>query len=482
MTASGSGRRAACSALAVLCTALMTSPTAALDTSYRISTGAVLTDNIDQAPRGQEESELVLFVTPGLTLSSRGGRGRVELNYSASGLYYTRESDSRLRHQLRSLARTELVPELLFLDADASYDQELVSTRPDLGADLIRGGGGVSDVFRYRISPYVQQRYGPYARGELRLQHRAVDYRDADGVDSETNGVAVRIDSGPAFSTFDWELRYARDRVDYDDDSRSEFERYSGLLRYHVTDQVSVFGEAGRERDRFDQGDERSRPSGNLWRTGVTWTPTTRTRIDAFYADRYFGSYFGGSVRHRFRSSTWVFDYREEPTTAALVDPTAVGLTPPGEEPSPVLDQEGNPVFLDADSPRFTTEAFVRRRATLSVQGQLSRFGWRVRAFEERRDYEFSDRDESVLGVGLGLNYLVAPRTRVSAGYDWLRTKGQDDLGEERSQRASLGVQYQLSRNSDVLARYDYLESDGVEGGREGYRENRASVFFSTRF
>ncbi len=462
---------------------LLSHSAGAWDTELRIGVGATYSDNINQAPRGEQESELVLQVIPGFSMSRSGAQLSLNLNYSAQGALYTDDSDrNTVLHRLGSRANAELLDDLLFIDADANYSQRLLTSRPDLGADPVGREGDFSDVLTYRISPYLTPRWGEYLSAEIRYEHRAVEYRDDASLDSRSDRFAYRIDSGTATPRLSWALRYDRDDVDFDDDSTARFESYSGLLSVNITEQVSVFGELGRDRNRFTQVGQTSQPSGTLWRTGVTWVPSTRTQVEGFYADRYFGSFFGGSLRHRFRHSTWAFDYQEEPSNIArlageLGDPSMFDDLQP-----PVLDADGNPIITDQEFPELTTEAFVRRRGTLAVQGQRSKVGWRVRAFQERREFEFSQRDEEVLGAGVGLNYRFAPRTQLTFDHDQLRTDNQAQPDSERSHRTRLGVQYTVGPRTSLSTNYQFLKSDGIDGVREPYEENRVNLLLNSRF
>lgn len=466
---------------------LMSVPAArAWDADFSIGAGVTYSDNINRAPRGEEESELVFQLVPTVSASRQGGRGRAELRYSAQGLAYAEDSDrNTVFHQFRLQTMTELVKEFLTLDAGADYSQRLIDPQSDLGSDLITREEDFSDVLTYWIGPRIRQRLGAHATADLSLQHRAIKYRDASDLDSTSNGVDLQINSGAQFQRLEWQLRYSRDRTDYDDDASAEFERYSGLLRFNLTDQFSVFAEAGREGDDFDQAGERSRPSGDIWRGGATWTPTTRTQLEGFYANRYFGSFVGGSLRHRFRHSTWTFDYDEEPSTSALIAPEFPGIPVPGGTDQPILDEDGNPVVTDDDFFTPTTESFIRRRANLAVQGQRSRIGWRLRAFREEREFEFSDRDEAALGAGFGLSYRVASRTRLTFDYDWLRTERdtEDETSRTvRSHRARLGLQYDIGRRTALSANYQFVDSDSSGEEQDAYQENRVTLFLNTRF
>ena len=462
---------------------LLSHAAAAWDADLRIGVGATYSDNINQAPSGEQESELVLQVIPGFSIARSGTQLNLDLNYSAQGALYTDDSDrNTVFHRLGSRANAELLNDVLFVDADANYSQRLLTLRPDLGADPLGREGDFSDVLTYRISPYFTPRWGEYLSGEIRYEHLAIDYRDEGSLDSRSDRFSYRIDSGAATPRLSWAVRYDRDDVDFDDESTAQFETYSGLLSVNLTEQVSVFGELGRDRNRFTQVGQTSQPSGTLWRTGVTWTPSNRTQVEGFYADRYFGSFFGGSLRHRFRHSTWAFDYQEEPSNIARLAGT-LGEVPMFDDlQPPVLDADGNPIITDQEFPELTTEAFVRRRGTLAVQGQRSKIGWRVRAFQERREFEFSERDEEVVGAGVGFNYRLAPRTQLNFDHDQLRTDNQAQPDSEFSHRTRLGVQYTVGPRTSLSTNYQFLKSDGIEGVREPYEENRVNLLLNSQF
>jgi len=470
--------------LAAALAALILSPAHAWDGELSLGVGATYSDNINLAPPGQEESDLVLSVTPGLSVSREGGRIAFDFDYRGNGLLYAGDSErNNVFHQMSADANAELVPELFFLDANARYDQRLISSGTGtLGRDLVSSPSDFSNVLTYRFSPYVRPRLGSYANTELRYQYWVTEYAGDSDQSSQTDEIRLRIDSGEAFGRLGWSLRYGGTQVDYDDGTSTEFEEYRGRLRVDPIEQLGIYAEAGHENDPSDSGNARSRRSGNLWQLGVIWTPTIRTRAEIFYADRYFGNYFGWSLRHRFRSSTWAFDYQEEPSTAALTAPDVTGSGRLGLDEGPLLDEAGDPLVVDGDFPATTTDSFLRRRATLAVQGQRVRIGWGARLFYEERNYASSQQDETRMGAGLNLSYRIAPRTQVFGNLDWLRSDSEDEVDNENSQLVRFGLQHELGPYRSVSADYRFVNSEGFEGGVESYRENRVSVVFSAFF
>jgi len=449
----------------------------------RLYTGVTYSDNIDLAPTGQEQSDIVISVVPGLSILREGGRASFTLDYQVLGLLYVNNSDRNdLFNQMRTSGMAELVPESLFLEADASYYQRSTASDSSLGQDLVSRPGEFSNVLTYRLSPYARSRFGNYASTDLRYDYWNINYQGDSGIDSENHRIGLRINSGDAFRRFGWSLRYDRAQVDYNDGTATEFQNYWGRLRANISEQLSLYAEAGRDNDSSDDTNQSSRRSGNRWRVGVLWTPTNRTSMEGFYADRYFGSYFGARLRHRFRSSTWAFDYEEEPSTAALITPDVTVASAFGAGEGAVVEESGDPVVFDEDFPNNTSQSFLRRRATLAVQGQRARVGWGARVFFEQRDYESSQQDETRTGGGLNLSYRVAPRTQALGNLNWLRTEGQSEVSTENSQLARLGLQHELGPNTALSAFYRYVQSDGSEGGTDSYRENRLTLVLTRIF
>lgn len=66
----------------------------------RISVGTTFSDNIRLAPSDEAESDLVLQVDPGVSVRKQGGRLELRFDYTAQGLLYTQQGETKLNNKL----------------------------------------------------------------------------------------------------------------------------------------------------------------------------------------------------------------------------------------------------------------------------------------------------------------------------------------------------------------------------------------------
>jgi len=95
-----------------------------------------------------------------------------------------------------------------------------------------------------------------------------------------------------------------------------------------------------------------------------------------------------------------------------------------------------------------------------------------MRGFDERREFELTDRTERVQGIVGNLGWRATPRTRAFAN---LSLEESSFAGEDRDDtliRLGVGVARELTPRSTGSVEYRYRERDSDVDERD-YRENR---------
>jgi uncharacterized protein (PEP-CTERM system associated) len=451
------------------------------DFTPRVGISQIYTDNVTLAPRGEEEHEHITQLDTGFTASRQGARGRARLAYNLQSLAYWREERrNSTYHQFSGDGRADLLPERFFVNTRATYSQRLVS--PGIVGDNISVAGTRADVFTFGISPTFIHRFGDAATGQLTYSYDRVDYQNS-GVarnSSETNRVLANLDSGPAFTRIGWGLSYRRTETDFDDGSAVTFEIAEALARLNVTQRFSVFAAGGYEDNDFEQDPSRARPDDTFWRAGAVWQPGPRTSMEAFYGERFFGETYGGIFNHRFRNSRFFMNYTETPTTVSRFDIV--------REVRPVVDEFGDPVFVDGEPvleevefPDLDTGVYLSKRFTSGFTGQRRKTGWGIRIFDERREFELTDERERVQGVSANVSWLMAPRTRLLVNGSVQQRDYRDTDREDTYYIFGTGLARDLGRRAIAALTYRYVERDGNQPEND-YRENRVMASVRATF
>src|SRR5258706_15079699 len=84
-----------------------------------LSVSETVTDNVNLAPAGSERRDWVTSVSPGISVSASGPRLRLSAAYSPQLVYRANQGTDDVFQQLNANANTELMQQLLFVDATA---------------------------------------------------------------------------------------------------------------------------------------------------------------------------------------------------------------------------------------------------------------------------------------------------------------------------------------------------------------------------
>ncbi len=119
-------------------------------------------DNVDLDPDGAEQSALVSELVPGITIRSESARVTAALDAFPIIRHQTAGEDEglSLAGDLAGLGRVEAVEDLFFVDAQASVSQQVLDSRAAASTANER------TVQVYRISPYLQNRFGGFAEAD----------------------------------------------------------------------------------------------------------------------------------------------------------------------------------------------------------------------------------------------------------------------------------------------------------------------------
>jgi uncharacterized protein (PEP-CTERM system associated) len=445
-----------------------------------VSIGQIYSDNIEQAPRGEENSEPVTELNAGFTLNRDGPRGSGRFDYNLQGLAFWDETDSNdVYQQFSGAGDVAVAPERLFVEGSVDFRQRSVDRDGSLSDNLTLNADR-TDVLSLRISPYLIQRFEDAAIGELRYAYSRVDYGSEadDEVDSETNRLLATLDSGPMFERLGWGLSYDYSKEDFDNGSSFESQVVEALGRWRTTERASVFAAIGYEDNEFELDPSLSSPDGFLWRVGATYQPAARTFVEGFFGERYSDSTYGLEMRHRVRTGQLFASYTEELTTT---NDDEFELRPIRDAfGDPVFDPEtGIPLF---EEPDLTTNVYLSQRFSAGFRGRLTKTDWGVRIYNDRREFQNDGSSERVTGVASNVTWRLAPRTRLRADARWEESTFSDEAGREDTiLRLGAGLSRDLGRGADASLEYSYQDRDSTIDDLD-FSENRITATFTKVF
>ncbi len=243
-------------------------------------------DNVDLGPEGDEESAFISELVPGVKIRSESARVIAALNAFPILRHQTAGEDEglSLAGGFAGLGTVEAVEDLFFVDAQASISQQVLDSR---AADST---ANERTVQIYRVSPYLQNRFGGFAEAEARYRLSQVfadDEATASGgqtSDTTTHALNLSLESGSDFSRLFWamsSLVSEESRTEDDDVSRREVDLE---MRYAIDRAITLIAAGGYQF--FDDGNPADEVSDPTWRVGFRWRPGPRTDLEATYGQR----------------------------------------------------------------------------------------------------------------------------------------------------------------------------------------------------
>lgn len=354
-------------------------------------------DNIRLAPRGSERGDWVTQATPGLALTATGPRLKLTAQYQMQNQFYAANNQQNsTRHQLNADAHSTLINNQLFLDGRATLGQQNISPLGAQAVNNINITSNRADVMTLVISPYLRHRFRELSNAEVRYTHSLVNTTAAGLANSQTQQLALKLDSGDTFRILAWGVDYNRQQSLYSNYLLPiNNESYTANLSYLITPRFALTATAGHEKsDYIAIG---TPPAGSVYSAGFSWKPSMRTTLEASAGHRYFGSNYMLNAKHRSRRTTWSMSYSEDITTTQ-----AQFLANTGTQTLP------GPVNL------LSNQVFLQKRlqTSMTIEGRRNQLMFTL--FDATRDAQTAQAQNIAL---LGLtNQTLANNSRQLGG------------------------------------------------------------------
>ncbi|MEE4639366.1 MAG: TIGR03016 family PEP-CTERM system-associated outer membrane protein [Wenzhouxiangella sp.] len=438
----------------------------------------VYSDNIALNPSGDEDGEFVTAIDASIGALREGAQSRLQADYRFLGVAYWSEDEQKGYHQLNGGGMVEVVPDRFRIEGSASYFQRQRS-RGGVGGDLINLGVDRFDVFDLQLSPIYTQTFGNTASTEVRYTFGLVDYDDSAVQDNSStrNQLRAVVESGPAFSTVGWQLSFNRSVTDFDDGVKVTLQTAEALARWIYSPRLNLFAAVGDDNNRFEQNLGNSGTSGTSWRTGVEWAPSTRTKGDIFFGERFFGRTYGGNLEHRFRDGLVFARYSENLQT--------VNVRSGGFNVS-LVDPEIDPGLVeDGDVPDIFSGVFLSRSFSLGLTLRRPKSELTARIFRDDREFDVTRPDERGQGLRLDAGWQWMPRTRLFGDLRLEeRTFSQIQDRTDTIFETRLGVGRSIGPQMEATVNYLFRQRDSSGSSASGfdYTENRITATISRSF
>jgi uncharacterized protein (PEP-CTERM system associated) len=473
------------------------------------------TDNVNQAPAGEERSRLVTMVTPGFTLVNETPRLKFSATYQLNLYGYSGgRSDNTNSHTstLRADAKARLAGDWLFMDASANIQQLATSAFGPQGSGSGYSNANSDEMRSYRISPYVRHAFGSTATAELRYVHDWVN-SDAFGFGiSNGDTISLLLASGPSFRKVGWSLSASHQDIDDSAAAKSTIDIANVGLNYQLSSQLNV--SLGGGYDKYDYNSLGGVTKGASWSAGLRWNPSARTSVEARAGHRFYGPSYLLTLQHRSRGTIWNINYDDAVTntrsqlvlpatvnTASLLDRLFSASVPDPLQRAAVIQAymaaANLPISLPNAINYLSNRYVLQRQFQASVATKLAKSTAMFSIFRTKREALSIVQTDSALlgsqlanlndntdqkGVNASLSYQLGPRSQATVSATAYRAESLSTDRVDNNRQFSLFLTRQFSARLSALAEVRRVNGHSVGVGARKYTENALSAGLSMKF
>lgn len=276
------------------------------------SANATLTDNVKLSAT-DKQSDLLLVAQPGIQIGGQSGRVRGFLDYSLMASLSARGNTSNsFRSLLNASGNAEVVPNRLFVDANASISQQSLSPFGTQSTDPSLDNDNSTQVTTVNVAPYTQGQIAGQVNYLGRAFYTHTDSGSSQASNSTVFGWLLGFDSTTRWSQLSWGLDFSYREARFTD-RRNEFDQLNVLsLTYAVTPELHATVRGNVETSNLTTVEDETNTG---WGGGVTWRPSPRTRFIAEYDQRVFGNSHLYSFNYRTPRTVWIISDRQSLST-----------------------------------------------------------------------------------------------------------------------------------------------------------------------
>ena len=473
------------------------------------------TDNVSQQREEIARNQFITEAAPGLNVTAK--TPRLELSANARWRLFSfsdKGNDPNLHDSERNYqatGRAMLVDQLMYVDASASGMRQSVSAFGQLQNNPYSGANR-TDVSTWRISPYLQHRFGSFASGELRYARDSVDAAVGGYGSSVASNTSANLSSGTAFVDLGWYLNYYRQQLKQELSGDSTSQNAVVGIRHRMASHLTLTTSAGY--DEYNYAALNERTAGPSWTLGFIWTPSTRSKLEASFGHRYFGKTGSLDGTHRSRNIVWSLNYSDQVTTTrsqfllpASIDTAAMlDRMFSASFPDPVQRQQAVQAYIAAaglppslaNSVNYLSNRYVRAkqlRGAAILRGARSSLTFSV--FKDRREALSLQQSDSALlgsqlatlndnvsqrGVNIDAEYRLSPISSLMASAYLVRVQSLDTdiTNNNRTWRLAASRRFGKHATGNIEARH-VLGNLGFDR-KSMYHENAIAATLSVLY
>ncbi len=421
-----------------------------------ISINETYTDNVNlTSDDGDQNSDLISEIAPGISIRGRGGRTSLDLDYSFRQFFFKNTDQDESTNRLNATGQIELWDRVAFIDGTASMSRQVVDSR-DATTDTAAGEfNNRTDVRTFDISPYFLHHFGSWVETGSRYRYSTVSVSGDAAEDTTTLTETFRANSGRQFQRLRWSLLVNRFKEMRDGDAPSNKTlMVDNDYTYVWNRKVSILAGIGYED--IEDNTLIDQPEGVTWNAGLALNPGPRTSLRATFGRRFDDDNFAFDLSHQLSSRTRITaNYSESLESSQRLVARDLGFVGTDVDGNLIDLRTGLPFNPGTDAFGLQTETFRQKRFFTSLNGSRKRNRFNVAAFWEERKTDGTGTDDTVYGIAGNLSRTLSRRTTGSVRLTYRRTKFEG--GEDRTDdfyAVTGNLSYQIFRNTSAVLSY----------------------------
>lgn len=432
----------------------------------RLTVEQAYNDNIDLEPKGQEQSDFVTSISPGLSVRGTGRKLSLNFDYDPEQVFFWKDSsESDLRQRFRGFANAELIEQLLFFEASGSVNQQFTDNTGAIGGTTLTTSDNLETVQTYSAGPILRNHFGTFADTELRYTYSAFLIGGDDVADTTQNEVGFLARSGRDFTRVAWTLTANASEAERDGgtgtfsgtDTERQLARFD--TQYAINSSFSLLAGVGYEK--IEDPTLTDPPDDPIWDVGFLFRPNSLSTMRFTAGERFGGANYNAAVDYQYSPLTrFRASYVQAINTSQGLGVQGLSTLGLGQSGTLINTQTGQP-FLPGD-PRFgvSSAAFRQDRFSAGVEHTSLRNRYSLNVFDEKREFDTTINDNThSRGIILGFNRSMTPLISLNLGASYSRSEFENQSDREDDfLSGSAGLSYQLSDTAQARFTYRHTE------------------------
>jgi len=294
----------------------------------RVSVTETITNNVRQSNTNQR-SELITQISPGIRISSTGGRIRGSIDYSLTEVLYANNTIGRQsQNSLNATGTVEAVDNWAFVDFSGAIGQQSISAFGTPNSGGVLGGGNSTETSVFRLSPYLRGRLAGVGDYEARYSITSSNTAAAVVADVNQRDASLKLNSGQARFGLSWGLEASHQAIRYSLGRSTRSSAVNTRFQYALSERWGAYTRVGYESNDFAvaNGDDGTfvalgaswtpnpdlrvnldRDNRGFTGLGINWAPSPRTSVSVTRDGRLFGATHSIALAYRTPRTAWTF-------------------------------------------------------------------------------------------------------------------------------------------------------------------------------